>query len=600
MDLTWIHPVWALGLPVALAIPLGFWMTRVLDPTPDREGRGLDAVATLALRLIGRARPVAMNWLEYGRAMLTFNLVLFVITFALLWAQPHLPLNPDQKGSLAAMGYKDSAGNQHDGADTAVIFNTVCSFVTNTNLQHYAGEQNLSYFSQLGAVMWLQFVTPACGLAVMLAVIRGLRGQRDLGDFWRDLVRSLLFVMLPLALVTAFLLAATGVPMTFAGSAPATTLDGGAQSIARGPVAAMVAIKQLGTNGGGFFGPNSTHPFENPTPWSNLIEVVALTLVPMASVLMFGRMLRERKHARVLFGVMMAMLVLGAGIVITTELRPNAAFDRPEIALGPNMEGKEVRFGPVASATWTAATSATSNGSVNGMFDSLNPLGGLVPMSLMMINVDFSGVGSGFLNMLMFVIAAVFIAGLMVGRTPEYLGRKIEAKEVKLAMVAILIHPLVITCGTALFAATAWGASTVANPGPHGFSEILYEFTSSAANNGSGFEGLADNNPAWNTATGVVLLLGRFPALLLPLALAGSLAQKKHTPVSLGTLPTDNFTFGMTLMGVVLLVGALSFMPAVVMGPIADSLSKGAAPAAKASTEPRVSESLVQALKDAH
>ncbi len=599
MDLTWIHPIWALGLPVALAVPLGLWMTRVLDPAPDREGRGLDAAAALVLHLIGRPRSTAMNWLEYGRAMMAFNLALFVITFALLWAQQHLPFNPDQKGSLAALGYKDSAGAQHDGADTAVIFNTVCSFVTNTNLQHYAGEQHLSYFSQFGSVMWLQFVTPACGLAVMLAVIRGLRGQRNLGDFWQDLVRSLLFVMLPLALVSALLLAATGVPMTFEGSAQATTLEGGSQTIARGPVAAFVAIKQLGTNGGGFFGPNSTHPFENPNPWSNLIEVVSITLVPMASVLMFGRMLRERGHARVLFAVMMVMLLMGAGIVIATELQPNSAFHRPDVAVGANMEGKEVRFGPVATATWTAATSATSNGSVNGMFDSLNPLGGLVPMALMMINVDFSGVGSGFLNMLMFVIATVFIAGLMVGRTPEYLGRKIEAREVKLAMAAILIHPLVITCGTALFAATAWGSSTVANPGPHGFSEILYEFTSSAANNGSGFEGLSDNNPAWNTAAGVVLLLGRFPALLLPLALAGSLARKKQAPASLGTLPTDNFTFGMTLMGVVLLVGALSFMPAVVMGPVADSLSKGPAPVVKAA-EPRGSEPLVQALKDAH
>ena len=599
MDLTWIHPIWAVGLPVALAIPLGLWMTRVLDPPPEREGRGLDALATLVTRAIGRGHPTPMTWLEYGRAMLAFNLALFVITFAILWAQPRLPLNPDQKGSLAGLGYKDPAGVQHDGADTAVIFNTVCSFVTNTNLQHYSGEQHLSYFSQLGAVMWLQFVTPACGLAVMLAVIRGLRGQRDVGDFWRDMVRSVLFVMLPLALVTAFSLAATSVPMTFAGSAPATTLEGSSQAIARGPVAAFVAIKQLGTNGGGFFGPNSAHPFENPTPWSNLIEVVALTLVPMASVLMFGRMLRERRHARVLFGVMLTMLLIGAGIVIAAELRPNGAMIRPEIASGPNMEGKEVRFGPVATATWSAATSATSNGSVNGMLDSLNPMGGLVPMALMMINVDFSGVGSGFLNMLMFVIAAVFIAGLMVGRTPEYLGRKIEAKEVKLAMVAILIHPLVITCGTALFAATTWGSSTTANPGAHGFSEILYEFTSSAANNGSGFEGLSDNNPAWNIATGVVLLLGRFPSLLLPLAIAGSLAVKKPTPPSLGTLPTDNFTFGMTLMGVVLLVGALSFMPAVVMGPVADALGKGASPAA-ASAQPRVSQPLVQVLKDAH
>jgi K+-transporting ATPase ATPase A chain len=457
-----------------------------------------------------------------------------------------------------------------------VIFNTVCSFVTNTNLQHYSGEQHLSYFSQLGGIVWLQLVTPACGLAVMLAVIRGLRGEKHLGDFYLDTARSLVFVLIPLSIAVAVLLVFTGMPMTFHGAVTATTLEGGSQTIARGPVAAEVAIKQLGTNGGGFFGPNSTHPFENPTPWSNLLEVTSIIVIPMAAIVMFGLMIRDRAHAAVVYGVMMTLLLAGAAIAIWSELQPSAATRGLPVAAAGNMEGKEVRLGPVAAATWSAITTATSNGSVNAMHDSFQPLGGVVPMSLMMLNVDFSGIGAGFLNMLMYVITAVFLAGLMVGRTPEYLGKKIEAKEVKLAMLAILIHPLVITCGAALFAATDWGRKTVANPGPHGFSEILYEFTSAAANNGSGFEGLVDNNPPWNIATGIVLLLGRFPALVLPIAIAGFLAQKKKVPPSSGTLLTNDLTFAAMLLGTVLLVGALSFMPAVVLGPIADHLSVAA------------------------
>ncbi len=518
-----------------------------------------------------------MDWKQYAFALLTFNTALFVLSFGILLAQSHLPLlNPDAKGSLAALGYKDTAGAVHPGADTAVIFNTVCSFVTNTNLQHYAGEQHLSYFSQLGAIVWLQFVTPACGLAVMLAVIRGLRGQRDLGDFYLDTIRGLLFVLVPLATLVAVALVTTGVPMTLKGAAQAQTLEHGTQTIAVGPVAAEVAIKQLGTNGGGYFGPNSTHPFENPTPWSNLIEVISIIVIPMATIVMFGRMIKDRAHATVIYGVMMTLLLCGVAVAIHAELQPSAAVAGLPVARGGQLEGKEVRVGPVASATWAAITTATSNGSVNSMHDSFQPLGGLVPMALMMLNVDFSGIGAGFLNMLMYVIVAVFLAGLMVGRTPEYMGKKIEAREVKLAMIAVLIHPLLITCGTAIFAATDWGMKTTANPGAHGFSEILYEFTSASANNGSGFEGLSDNNPAWNIATGVVLLLGRFPALVLPIAIAGFLAQKKRVPTTSGTLMTNDFTFAIMLLGTVLLVGALSFMPAVVLGPVADHLSAAA------------------------
>ncbi len=575
-----LPPLWALALPIAASIPIGRWMARSLDVPDDRVGRGLDAIPLALSRLIGRRDPEAMGWKRYARAMLGFNVALFVVTFGLLYFQEALPLNPDGKGSLAALGYTDSAGGKHDGADTAVIFNTVCSFVTNTNLQHYSGEQHLSYLMQLGSIVWLQFVTPAVGLAVMLATVRGLRGDKHLGDFTVDLFRSLCFVFLPICLVVALTLAGLGVPMTFEPAAEAATVDGSAnglakQVIARGPVAALVAIKQLGTNGGGFFGPNSTHPFENPSPWSNLLEVVSILLLPMSSIVMAGRMLRDAKHARVIFAVMFSFVAAGVATAIYAEMAPgDEAVGLPVVA-GPNMEGKEVRFGASASATWAAITTATSNGSVNAMHDSLSPIGGLVPMALMMTNVAFSGIGAGFENMLMYIIVAVFIAGLMVGRTPEYLGKKVESKEVKLAMLALLIHPILICVGTALFAATPWRAF-VANPGAHGFSEILYEFTSAAANNGSGFEGLSDNNPAWNIATGVVLLMGRFPALIFPLAVAGALSIKKRVPQTSGTLRTDDATFGGMLLGTVVLVGALSFLPAVVLGPIADHLSVAA------------------------
>ena len=577
--MSWLHPFWAFALPIAASFPLGWLMWKSLDVPDDRQGRGLDKLPMLLNRLIGRRSSTKMDWKRYAFAMLAFNAALFVLTFAMLFFQDKIPfLNPDAKGPLTTLGYKDATGVQRDGADTAVIFNTVCSFVTNTNLQHYSGEQHLSYFSQLGCIVWLMFVTPAAGLCVMLATVRGLRGDTHLGDFYVDLMRGLVTVFLPVALVLAVMLVGLGVPMTFEKAAAVTTLDGAAtkmetQTIARGPVAALVAIKQAGTNGGGFFGPNSAHPFENPSPWTNLLSIASIVVLPMASIVMAGLMLRNMKHAMVLYGVMLALLVVGAVIAILAEVRPSAATTGLPVVEGPNMEGKEVRNGPVASATWAAMTTATSNGSVNSMHDSLNPISGAVPMVMMMLNVVFSGIGAGFENMLMYVLVAVFIAGLMVGRTPEYLGKKVEAREVKLAMVAILLHPLLICAGAGLFAATTWGSSTVANPGPHGFSEILYEFTSAAANNGSGFEGLADNNPWWNVGTGIVLLLGRFPALVLPLAVAGYLSGKKRVPQTSGTLKTDDLTFAGMLLGTVLLVGALSFMPAVVLGPIADQLS---------------------------
>ncbi len=578
MELLYLHPFWAIGLPVAGSIPLGWWMAKALDPPPEAAGTGLDWLAFLLLRLSGRRQPEQMGWKRYSCSLLTFNLVLFVVSFVLLWAQNWLPLNPDAKGSLAAMGYKDSAANDHPGADTGVIFHTVCSFVTNTNQQHYSGEQHLSYFSQLGAIVWLQFVTPACGLAAMLVVIRGLRGQRNLGDFYLDTIRSLVYVLVPLSLLTGVALVAIGVPMTVGGSVKAQTLEPGGQTIAVGPVAAEVAIKQLGTNGGGFFGANSAHPFESPSPLANLIEVMAIILIPMASIVMFGRLIKDRAHAMVIYGVMLAMLLCGLVIAVLAETSPVETIRTLAVRQMGNLEGKEVRLGPIASATWAAITTATSNGSVNAMHDSFQPLGGLVPMALMMLNVDFSGIGGRFLEH-----ADVRDHGRLHrgthGGTHARISRQEDRSQGGQAGHAGDLDP---SSGhhrrRGPFCLGRLGAKTVANPGPHGFSEILYEFTSAAANNGSGFEGLADNNPAWNIACGIVLLLGRFPALLFPIAIAGFLAEKKRVPLSSGTLLTNNLTFAIMLLGTVLLVGALAFMPAVVLGPIADHLTAAASP----------------------
>ncbi len=354
LNLAWLHPLWALGLPIALSLPIGWWMFRCLDVPADRAGRGLDVLPLFLCRLLGRREPGRMDWKRYAFAFLAFNAALFLITFGLLYAQQYLPLNPDGKGSLGALGYKDTAGVQHDGADTGVVFNTICSFVTNTNLQHYSGEQHLSYFSQLGGIVWLQFVTPAAGLAVMLAVVRGLRGDKDLGDFYADLMRVLAFVFVPLCLVFALMLVANGMPMTFEGAVKATPIDGVAakmdtQTISRGPVAALVAVKQIGTNGGGYFGPNSTHPYENPSVWSNLIELVEIVLLPMSSLVMFGLMLKNRSHAAVVYGVMLAFLVTAVAVAIHFELQPSAATEDLPVARAPNMEGTEVRNGPVSA-----------------------------------------------------------------------------------------------------------------------------------------------------------------------------------------------------------------------------------------------------------
>jgi K+-transporting ATPase ATPase A chain len=497
------------------------------------------------------------GWKQYALSMLLFNAIMFVAVYLILSLQQWLPLNPDSMGAL----------------EPSLIFNTAVSFTTNTNLQHYSGEVSLSYFSQIFGLMWLQFVSAATGIAVLTALARGLAGRTVFGNFYNDLLRATFLVLLPAAVLVATALVLGGVVMTLQGAAIATTIEGVTQTIARGPVAAFVAIKQLGTNGGGFFGPNSTHPFENATYFTNIVECLSIVLIPMACVWMFGRITGRMRHAGVIFCVMTALLVVKVGLANFFESAPTAAFAGLPVETSGNLEGKELRFGTPAGPTWSVLTASTSNGSVNAMHDSLNPLTGLMPMIGMWFNVTFGGVGVGMINMFLYVIIGVFISGMMVGRTPEYFGRKVETREMKFALLAILIHPLFILGGTALFATTEWGAGAVGNPSFHGFSEILYEFSSAAANNGSGFEGLRDNTIPWNLATGLVMLLCRYIPIILPLAIAGSLSSKKPTPESAGTLRTDTPLFGLVILGSIIFIGALLFLPAAVLGPIAEHLS---------------------------
>jgi K+-transporting ATPase ATPase A chain len=597
----WTLPSLIFLLTVALAIPLGLYMAGIFDGRYRAPGW---------LRWVEqRVDTGPQDWKQYAFALLLFNVAAFVAGFVILALQPLLPLNPDGKGMLAP----------------TMIFHTATSFLSNTNQQHYSGEVHLSYFSQLFFICWKQFITPSIGLCALVAIIRGLRGDKDMGNFYVDLWRSVVYLFIPLAFVVAALLVAGGSPMTLEGNAQVATIEQGAmgteddgtaklQSIARGPVAAVVAIKQLGTNGGGFYGANCAHPFENPTDWTNVLTCLSIILIPVASLVMLGRMLSNFKHATVIFGV---MLVLSAATIVWgiayDSLQPNPALTEhaertyqipdpnspggqrtvtlPTVADLPvdqslgNLEGKELRFGTSAGPTWAAFTTNTSNGSVNSMHDSLNPLAGLPPLTGMWLNCIWGGVGVGLINFFIYLIVGVFLAGLMVGRTPEYLGKKVEAREMKLAMLALLIHPLMILGPTGLFAVTDWGLKAQNNPAAHGFSEMLYEFSSASANNGSGFEGLADTvgfaaddteakapQRAWDIACGLVMLISRFIPIIAPLAIAGSLAAKKPTPFTAGTMRTDTATFGFVLLGTILLVGALLFLPAAVLGPLAEHL----------------------------
>jgi K+-transporting ATPase ATPase A chain len=530
-----------------LAWPVGKWLTWTIRTT---------RIDPFLQKLLGTGIHRSYGWRQYFLALLGFNAVMFAVTWLVLANQQHLPLNPDGMKSVP----------------WHLVFNTTVSFVTNTNLQHYSGEATFSYLSQL-TLMWLQFTSAATGIAAFAALARGLSGSRDFGNFAHDAARILILFLLPLATLWAFAYTIIGVPMTLQGSAVATTLEGATQMIARGPVAAFLAIKQLGTNGGGFFGTNSTHPLENPDLISNFISMIAIPLIPMACISTFGALLGRPRHARVIGAVMLVFLLVKVAITVLPESAPTAVFHDLPVAASANLEGKELRLGAATGPLWAVLTTTTSNGSVGAMHDSLNPLSLLGPFSGMWLNSTFGGVGVGMINFFLFMILAVFVAGLMVGRTPEYLGKKVEAREMALASAAFIVHPLLILTGTAVFSITSMGASTIHNPGPRGFSEILYEFSSAAANNGSGLEGLGDATAPWNVATAIVMLLGRYLPILLPLAIAGSLAAKPKVAESSGTLRTDTPTFGVMVFAVILFLGALTFFPVALLGPVLEHLS---------------------------
>ena len=549
---------------VLLAIPFGSYMAKVFIHEKTWLDPILNPLDKLFFKLSGIDEMREMNWKQHILALLTLNLIWFLLAMFVLTNMNRLPLNPD--------------GNPSMSPDLA--FNTAVSFVTNTNLQHYSGETALSYLGQL-ILMLFQFISAGCGIAIAAVVFMAMKERTadKFGNFYFLFVRSCTRILFPVALIVATLLVFNGTPMTFEGKDTITTLEGDRVQVSRGPVAAFVAIKQLGTNGGGFFGPNSTHPLENPDYFTNMVETISILLIPVSLVFALGYVLKRRKLAWTIFGVMTAGFLLLLIPTVFNEMNGNPAVSKMGIAQAMgSMEGKEVRFGSAASAYWAINTTVTSNGSVNAMHDSLTPLSGMTTLLGMMVNAFYGGVGVGFLNFYIFIILAVFISGLMVGRTPEFLGKKIEAREMKIAMIIALLHPFLILAGTAvsgyLYAdnPTAY-AGWLNNPGYHGFSEMLYEFTSSAANNGSGFEGLGDNTPFWNFACGFVMVAARFLPIIGPVAIAGMLAQKKYIPESAGTLQTDTATFGMMVFAVIAIVAALSFFPALALGPVAEYFS---------------------------
>ncbi|KQS53604.1 K+-transporting ATPase subunit A [Flavobacterium sp. Leaf359] len=544
-------------LTLLLAIPLGKYISKVYSGQKTFLDPVFQPIEKLFYKISGIDSKKEMNWKQHMVALVAINVVWFVLGMIVLLCQGWLPLNPDNNPNMTP----------------DLAFNTIISFLVNCNLQHYSGETGVSYLSQL-FLMFLQFVSAGIGLAAAAVLFNALkeRTTETLGNFYNYFIKSCTRILLPISVIVATILLFNGTPMTFEGKQAMTTLQGDSVEVSTGPAAAFTAIKHVGTNGGGFFGTNSAHPLENPNYLTNIIEMIAQMIIPFAMVFALGFYLNRRKLSWMIFGVMtVGFLALTIPTVIT-EMNGNPAIAQMGIdTTSGATEGKEVRFGAAASGYWSIATTVISTGSVNSMHDSAMPLSGMNQLLAMMINCFYGGCGVGILNFYIFIILAVFISGLMVGRTPEFLGKKIEAREMKIAMIIALLHPFLILVGVALSTAfPEQGASTLNNPGFHGFSEILYEFTSSAANNGSGFEGLGDNNPWWNITTGIVLLLSRFLPIIGPVAIAGILASKKHIPESAGTLKTDTSTFGLMVFAVIFIIAALSFFPSLTLGPIAE------------------------------
>ena len=563
----------ALVIYMVLVIPMGTYLYHITtgrktfaDPVFDRIDNGIYRICKIDRQ--------GMNWKQYAVSLLTTNAVMIFAGYLILRLQGSLFLNPNGTGAM----------------EPTLAFNTIISFMTNTNLQHYAGESGLSYLSQTLVIIFMMFTSAATGYAACMAFIRGITGTgKDMGNFYEDMIRIMTRVLIPLSIVIALILVSQGTPENYTANLTVQTLEGKNQDIAMGPMAALVAIKHLGTNGGGFLGANSSTPLENPTILSNMVEMYAMAILPGACVIVFGRMFHDKnkkaqaekkgtrpmfgRQAGPVFGAMAILFLVGLMICVFAEKAGNPVLAQAGLsqAMG-NMEGKEVRFGISQSALFTTVTTSFTTGTVNNMHDSLTPLGGMVPLLHMMLNCVFGGKGVGFMNMIMYAILAVFLCGLMIGRTPEYLGKKIEGREMKLIVIVLILHPLLILGFSALAVVNQAGLAGITNPGFHGLSQVLYEFASSAANNGSGFEGLADNTGFWNMTTGIVMFLGRYIPIIAQIAIAGSLLAKRRMNESVGTLRTDNVLFMLILVFIVYIFAALTFFPALALGPIAEHL----------------------------
>ncbi len=543
-----------------LIVPVGTYLYKVAAGERSFVDPVFDKVDNFIFK-ITKVKKEEMNWKKYATSLLLFNGVMILIAYFILRVQNISFLNP----------------NGIDSMEQSLSFNTAISFITNTNLQNYSGESAVSYFTQMSVITFLMFTSAATGLSAALAFIRGLAGRKKtVGNFFVDLVRIITRVSLPLSILVALLLVWQGVPQTLSPNVTVNTIEGKFQDIALGPVASLESIKHIGTNGGGFFGANSSHPFENPTPITNLIEILSMMVIPGSLVYTFGLMIGKKKEGWTIFKAMAILLLIAIPICYYAEMRGN-----PELAnvglsqIAGNMEGKEVRFGIAQSSLFTTITTAFTTGTVNNMHDSLTPLGGMVALWNMMLNVVFGGNGVGLMGIIMYAILAVFLCGLMVGRTPEFLRKKIEGKEIKLIALAIIIHPLIILMPSSIALSVQSGLNGITNHGFHGLTQVLYQYTSSAANNGSGFEGLIDNTIFWNSTTGIVMLVGRYMSMILLLAVAGSFAAKKALPENDVFFRTDNRMFVVIIVAVVIIIGALTFLPALALGPIAEHLTLG-------------------------
>ncbi|BBH21961.1 potassium-transporting ATPase potassium-binding subunit [Paenibacillus baekrokdamisoli] len=542
-----------------LVKPLGTYVYHVFSNEANRTDRLFGGTERLIYKLIGLHKRQGMTWKVYALSLLAMNAVLVVLGYLLLRVQSILPLNPVGNGNMEA----------------SLSFNTIISFMTNTNLQHYSGESGVTYLTQMVVITMMMFTSAASGFSVAVAFVRGITSKGlTIGNFFEDFVKANTRIFLPFSFIITLVLVALQVPQTLDPTLTVHTLQGAVQQIAIGPVAALESIKHIGTNGGGFLGVNSAHPFENPSPLTNVIEILSMWALPASLPYMYGRFARNKKQGWVIFAAMMSLFLIFLSVTYISEKAGNPALNALSIdASQGSMEGKEVRFGIAQSALFTTVTTAATTGSVNNMHDTLTPLGGMSALGEMMLNVVFGGKGVGLVNMLMYAILGVFICGLMVGRTPEFLGRKIEPREMKLIAIAILAHPFIILAPTALAFLTELGKGAISNPGFHGISQVLYEYTSSAANNGSGFEGLGDNTPFWNITTGLVMFFGRYISMIAMLAVAGSLVRKSTVPETIGTFRTDNVLFTAILVGTVVLIGALTFLPVIALGPVAEFLT---------------------------